>query len=138
MSRETNRTAVSTMRHFLRFNVVGTFGIAVQLVVLGLLVHACGVDYLFASLVAVEASVLHNYVWHTRWTWADRLDENPSHARMLARFHLTSASVSLAANWALMPILVGRFGLEVLVANAVTIAICGALNFALSDRFAFV
>lgn len=138
MSGETNRNAVATVRHFLRFNVVGTFGIAVQLVVLGLLVHGCRVDYVLASLIAVEASVLHNYVWHTKWTWADRLDENPSHPRMLARFHLTSASVSLAANWALMPVLVDRFGMEVLVANAVTIAICGVLNFALSDRFAFV
>jgi putative flippase GtrA len=126
------------LRHWARFNVVGTFGIAVQLATLAALVRGANAHYLAATFVAVEASVLHNYVWHTRWTWADRIDERPRHSRMLVRFHLTSGAVSFLANAVCVPVLVGALGLDVLAANCVTIAGCGVLNFLLSDRFAFV
>jgi putative flippase GtrA len=120
----------------MRFNLVGAFGVSVQLGVLALLVTTTDAHYLLASTIAVEASVLHNYVWHSRWTWADRGDKH-RRGRMFARFHLTSAAVSVAANVAMMPVLVDVAGLNVLVANAATIVGCGLLNFALSDRFAF-
>jgi putative flippase GtrA len=126
------------LRHWARFNVVGACGIAVQLATLAVLVRAAGAHYLAATLVAVEASVLHNYVWHTRWTWADRVDARAPHGRRLVRFHLTSGGVSLLANALCIPLLVGALGLDVLVANCATIAVCGVLNFVLSDRYAFV
>lgn len=127
----------SLMRRWLRFNLVGAFGVSVQLGVLAALVNATDAHYLVASTIAIEASVLHNFVWHSRWTWADRRDAGCSRRRMFARFHLTSATVSIAANLALMPLLVDALGLDVLLANAATIVACGLLNFALSDRFAF-
>ena len=126
------------MVRWLRFNVVGATGISVQLAVLGVLVHAAGAHYLLATAVAVEVSVLHNFIWHSRWTWADRTDKDAGLARRLARFHLTSAAVSLGANFVFMPVLVDSLGLDAVVANLATIAGCGLLNFALSDRFAFV
>jgi len=57
---------------FLRFNAVGAMGIAVQIASLTLLVSALGVHYLPATAVAIELSVLHNFLWHERWTWRDR------------------------------------------------------------------
>jgi putative flippase GtrA len=126
------------LAHWARFNVVGAFGIAVQLATLAVLVRGARAHYLAATLLAVEASVLHNYVWHTRWTWADRLPGRPRHGRMLVRFHLTSASISMAANVVFVPILVDALHLDVLLANCATIAVCGILNFVLSDRYAFL
>jgi len=57
---------------FVRFNVVGAMGIAVQLAALTLLVSGLGVHYLPATALAIELSVLHNFFWHERWTWGDR------------------------------------------------------------------
>ena len=126
------------LRTWARFNVVGTFGIAVQFATLVLLVHAAKVQYLTATLVAVEASILHNFFWHTRWTWAGRVAGDTKHGRRLARFHLTCGGLSFATNMIFVPILVGVLGYDVLLANGVTIAVCGIANFLLSDRFAFV
>jgi putative flippase GtrA len=131
------RPPESLFRRWMRFNLVGAFGVSVQLGILAALVHATPTHYLVASTIAVEASVLHNFVWHSRWTWADRRDAGHSKRRMFARFHLTSASISIGANLAMMPLLVDVLGVNVLVANAATIVACGLLNFALSDRFAF-
>ena len=69
---------------FWRFNAVGVLGFAVQLAVLALLVHG-GVHYLAATAIAVEAAILHNFLWHERWTWADRPGRGRARAGRLLR-----------------------------------------------------
>jgi putative flippase GtrA len=54
---------------FLRFNVVAVLGIGVRLLVVWALVSGLGLHYLTGTALAVEASVLHNFFWHLRWTW---------------------------------------------------------------------
>ena len=56
------------------FNFVGAGGIVVQLTVLHFLIHHLRLHYLPATALAVEAAVLHNFIWHERWTWKDRSD----------------------------------------------------------------
>ena len=56
---------------WMKFNLVGGVGIAVQLLMLWLLT-LCGVGYMLATALAVESAVLHNFVWHERFTWIDR------------------------------------------------------------------
>jgi len=63
-------TARARLRLF-RFSLVGAIGIAVQLGMLAALV-AMKMNYLLATGLAVEAAVLHNFLWHQRYTWADR------------------------------------------------------------------
>ena len=36
-------------------------------------------DYLFATAIAVEAAVVHNFVWHEQFTWADRVTVRGGH-----------------------------------------------------------
>ena len=64
--------ARTTGRRWLKFNLVGAIGIVVQLAVLGILNGILKLDYLPATALAVEAAVLHNFLWHERFTWADR------------------------------------------------------------------
>jgi putative flippase GtrA len=92
--------------------------------------------YLWATALAVEASVLHNFIWHRRWTWADRPES--SAALALLRFNGTNGATSLAGNLALMLLFVGLLKLNPLAANMITIGICSVVNFALADRFVFV
>ena len=56
------------VRRWLRFNAVGVAGAAVQLAALWLMVRS-GVPELIAVAFAVEAAVIHNFVWHELWTW---------------------------------------------------------------------
>jgi putative flippase GtrA len=64
--------ASSTLVRWSKFNFVGGIGIAVQFAALFLLKTVFHLDYLVATALAVEAAVLHNFVWHERFTWADR------------------------------------------------------------------
>jgi putative flippase GtrA len=121
---------------WVKFSAVGATGIFVQVMTLALLLRVAGLHYLAATALAVEASVLHNFIWHRRWTWKDRPQSRA--ALMLLRFNLTSGAMSLAGNLILMFVLVNQVGLNALVANVITISICSLINFTLSDRFVFV
>lgn len=121
---------------WIKFSAVGATGIFVQVVMLALLLRVAGLHYLAATALAVETSVLHNFIWHRRWTWKDRPQSRA--ALMLLRFNLTSGVMSLAGNLILMFILVNQVRLNAFIANLITIAICSLINFTLSDRFVFV
>ena len=127
------------MRHWLKFNLVGVLGFAIQSAALFLLTHGGRpIGYLAATAVAVELAVLNNFIWHQRWTWRDRPPATLKESwRQLAKFNLTTGLVSLAGNLVLMSILVGRMGLPIARANVVTVAGCSVLSFFLADRIAF-
>jgi len=119
-----------------RFNAVGAAGVAVQLASLWLLTDVAHVHYLAATPAAVGLAVLHNFMWHWKWTWYDRTRSGGPIATF-ARFAVANGAVSLAGNLAVMATLVSGAHVEPVVANGVAIAVCGLLNFWLGDAVVF-
>jgi len=121
-----------------KFNLVGGIGIAVQFVALFLLKSVLHFNYLAATAIAVEAAVVHNFVWHEQFTWADRVQ--PSWRRSLSRlvrFHLGNGAVSILGNLALMKVMVGQGHMNYMLANAIAIALCSLANFLVSETWVF-
>jgi dolichol-phosphate mannosyltransferase len=127
---------IPTSRRFAKFSVVGAGGIVVQTATLAVLLRVAGMHYLMATALAVEASVLNNFIWHSRWTWADRAESCA--ALTLLRFNATNGAMSLAGNLLIMFVLVGELKLNPHAANLITIGICSLVNFALADRLVFI
>ena len=125
----------SALVRWLKFNAVGAIGIGVQLAVLATLRSGLKLSYLTATALAVEAAVIHNYLWHERFTWVDR--EAESSLARFTKFNLTTGLFSIGGNVALMRLFVGLIGMNYLVANLVTIATCSIVNFVVSDRVVF-
>ena len=127
------------MIHFIRFNVVGVLGFALQSGALFALTHReHPLGYLAATAAAVELAILNNFLWHQHWTWKDRPSSTRGETlRRLAKFNLTNGAVSLTGNLVLMSILVGRLGLPIVGANVASVAACSICNFFLADRIAF-
>lgn len=125
------------LRSWLKFNIVGCIGVAVQLSVLTVLKTGFGLRVLAATAVAVECALLHNFVWHERWTWAHRGLDFRGSLRRLVRFNACNGLISVLGNLLLMYLLVERLHVHFLAANVAAIAACGLLNFFVSDRLVF-
>src|ERR1700693_1944088 len=127
-----------TVLRWLKFNAVGALGIGVQLAGLLTLKSGFHLTYLPATALAVEVTVLHNFLWHERYTWADRVQTSvrKSLPRLL-RFNLTTGVVSIAGNLALMKLMVDLGHMNYLVANGVAIALCSLANFLVSEVWVF-
>lgn len=120
-----------------RFTVVAALGMAVQLSVVTLLVRVFAADPTAATIAGVSCAVLHNFAWHLRWTWRDRMTAGASRLAALARFTSANGAVSLAGSAVMIPILTGPIGLAAVTANLVTIGTCGGVNYWLGDRVCF-
>ena len=65
--------------HFARFVAVGWMGFAVQSLAFVVLTSAALLPWLPAAIIAAEFSVVHNFLWHERWTWkARRAGDDPA------------------------------------------------------------
>ncbi len=143
----TNRSSArdlppSTLLRWCKFNVVGGIGIAVQFAALFLLKSILHFNYLAATAIAVEAAVVHNFVWHEQFTWADRTKADRSQPwrrslPRLLRFNLTNGAVSILGNLALMNVMVGEGHMNYLLANALAIVLCSLANFLVSETWVF-
>ena len=121
-----------------KFSAIGGIGMGVHLGLLALFVHGWGMHYLMATALSVEAAVLHNFVWHCKWTWVDRPVTGISAlAARLFRFHMGNGLVSLAGNLFFMQLFAGVLGFDPLVASLLSIAPCAVVNFLVSDRWVF-
>lgn len=134
----------STLLRWCKFNLVGGIGIGVQFAALFLVRGVLHFNYLAATAIAVEAAVVHNFVWHEQFTWADRtrfgdrLDTRWRRSlRRLVRFNLTNGAVSILGNVALMKVMVGQGHMNYLVANGIAITLCWLANFLVSETWVF-
>jgi putative flippase GtrA len=127
-----------TFFRWMKFNTVGGIGIGVQLAALAVLRSWLKLNYLLATGLAVEIAVIHNFVWHERFTWADRPAARLAHSLIrLAKFNASNGAVSIVGNLLLMRLLVGKLKFNYVVSNCVAIVACSLLNFLLGDRFVF-
>lgn len=128
----------TTVIRWLKFNFVGAVGIIVQLIALTILKSGLGLHYLLATGLAVETAVIHNFLWHERFTWLDRKTGGRNEMLLrLVRFNLSTGLISIVGNLVLMKALVGHLRLNYLLANIVAIGTCALLNFLVSDQFVF-
>lgn len=130
-------TKPSVLR-WVKFNLVGAVGIGVQLASLALLTAVFRVDYMLATGLAVEITVLHNFWLHERFTWGGVGSSRRSVVFIrLLRFNVTTGAISIGGNLAVMRILVGGFHMPTFIANLMSIAGCSVLNFLVTDRWVF-
>ena len=122
---------------WLKFNAVGAMGMTVQITLLAAGVHLLELHYILATLLSVEAALLHNFVWHVTWTWPGHTGLHRRQLGSLLRFQLITGTVSIVGNTGFMWILVGMAQLEPVLANLLGIGACSLVNFAVCNRFVF-
>ena len=121
---------------WIRFSAGGAYGSLLQLFALVLL--AKWVSLTWATALAVELAVLHNFIWHELYTWQDR-HVRGMHALLgrLVRFQMSNGLISIAGNVVVTSLLHERLGIPAVIANVMAIGLCGAFNFAASEWLVF-
>ncbi len=86
---------INNLKKWLRFNAIGMMGTGVQLAVILFLKTLFQLNYLIATMIAVQCSLIHNFFWHQRWTWKNSIStgRKESFQRFL-KFNSTSGTIS--------------------------------------------
>ena len=121
-------------RHFIKFNIVGLIGVVVNEGLL-LLLSFGGIYYLYASAVAIEASIISNFVLNDFWTFRDRRHGHV--AVRLLKFNGLMI-IGLIANIAILYALTTYLGVHYGISNLVGIGAAFLLRYWLSVNFAWI
>ena len=116
-------------RKMLSFGIVGCSGIFVNMGILWLLTSIAGIPDLASLAIAIELSIVNNFVWNERWTFGGgeghRFGKVP---HRFASFQAVSIGGALI-NWVLYLLLTRLGGVEWLLANLVAILVAFAWNY---------
>jgi putative flippase GtrA len=122
-----------TRQRVSRFVVIGAVGFTVQMAV-GAALLAAGLTPVLATLLAIEAAIVTNHVWHRRWAWRDRAHAQAWPATLL-RAHVGAGGTSLVVGVGTVAALSGQ--VPALLAQGIAVALCAAANYWLADRWVF-
>jgi putative flippase GtrA len=119
---------------FMRFALAGTGGFIVQIATMAVLTSLFDVNYLVATLIAVEAAILSNFIWHQRWTFRDR---SGTWLARLIQFNALNVITSIFGSIFMTALFVEILGLQPVIANAASVAALSLVNFVSADRLVF-
>jgi dolichol-phosphate mannosyltransferase len=112
---------------FIKFCIVGTSGVLVNMGVYILLTRMGRIPLEIASPLAIECSILSNFTFNNAWTFRSRNTHSGLLHRLL-RFHVVS-SFSGIANYLVLLLLVRIFGVWDILGNLTGIAAATLINY---------
>ncbi|MGD9488623.1 MAG: GtrA family protein [Calditrichaceae bacterium] len=121
--------------HLLKFSIVGSSGVLVNMFVLYALTEYFKIYYMVSSIIAIELSILANFTLNEAWTWADR-KKSGNYSRIV-RYHLSVGIAAVLANGVLLVVLTEIFDIYYLISNLIGIAAGMLLNFVINDLWTF-
>ena len=121
-------------RRFMKFNLVGLTGVVVNEGLLVLLV-SYGVYYIYASAIAIEVSIISNFVLNDLWTFRDR-----RHGHAAIRFLKFNGLmlVGLAVNLVILYFGTDYLKINYAVSNLAGIAVAFLVRYWLSVKYAWI
>ena len=118
---------------FIKFLLVGASGVAVNLGFYVLFSRGVGLPLEVASLIAIEISIISNFLLNNSFTFGKRVSASGLKKRFL-RFHLVAGAAGVV-NFTILLLLAKTFGLWDIAANLAGIACATLVNYFLNSRW---
>jgi dolichol-phosphate mannosyltransferase len=129
------KSAVKRFERVAKFATVGGFGTVLNLAIMAALIHT-GMHYVAASFVAIEVTIVTNFLLQERFVFRDHRDGGRS---VWVRFasSLGFNNVEAAVKVPVVVALVELLSMNELLAQAVVLAAAFLLRFSFTSRFIY-
>ncbi len=122
----------------LKFCLVGTSGVVVNFGSYLALTRLLTVHEYIASPIAIEISIINNYVWNHLWTWGDRRPDSWKHwFTRLLQFALVSSLTAFGLQYVTFIFLIEVFQFDDRLAQLAGIAAGICFNFWINHFYVF-
>jgi dolichol-phosphate mannosyltransferase len=117
---------------FVKFCVVGASGVGVNLGILTALTEVAGLHPRYSSAVAIEVSIITNFLFNNYWTFRDRSSaKTESTIKRLGKFNLVSLA-GAGINWGIFNLFYEVVDLHYIAAQFIGIAVATLWNYTFS------
>lgn len=112
-----------------KFGTVGVSGVGVNAGTLYFFTDTCKLDYRISSLLAIELSIVNNFIWNYLWTWSDKKGSGMnSFFRYFIKFQISTTSVAII-NYGVLVGCTEWFKIPYMYSNIAGIIIGSIVNF---------
>ena len=125
------RLRFNRSREFIKFCIVGTSGVLVNIGIYAGLTRLLGIPMELASPIAIESSILSNFTLNHLWTFKWR-NSSSSLKFLLLKFHLVCGMAAIV-NYGLLLTLVRVFGMWDIAANLLGIVAGTVINYGMNS-----
>lgn len=123
--------AFSIAKRFQKFLLVGSFGLAVNQLMLIVFHDLVGLELFVSSVFAIGVSMIVTFVLNEIWTWHDR-GSGPIVHRLMK--YVPINTIGLFINAGVLIYLVDHYDIHKLVANLIGAGVAAIWNFGLNSR----
>lgn len=120
----------------IKFGIVGASGVVVNMGALYLLAEFGKLPYFVASIIAIELSIISNFLVNLLWTWSDRSGEGTFWGK-LVRYHIGAGVTAFLGNYLILILLTEFFGMHYLISNLIGIGVGTFSNYIINDLWTF-
>lgn len=132
------RNLICKYKRVMKFGTVGFSGVAVNAGLLFLFTEKAGLDYRISAIVAIEVSIINNFLWNSLWTWKDKRNSSKlTKSKRFVKFHISCIFTAFAINYGLLILLTEVFHIPYQISNLLGIACGAAINFLFSHFWVF-
>ena len=124
-------------KRLIKFGLVGSSGVIVNMGFFYLFNELFLIIYQISSLIAIEISIINNFIWNNLWTWKDRATDNTKKQKIrFLKYNLISW-ISASLSYGILLASVEILGWNKYVGNLTGI-LCGmGFNFILNHFWTF-
>lgn len=119
----------------MKFAVVGLSGVLVNMTVLFFFTEILRITYWVSGIIAIEISIIGNFILNDLWTWRDRAKKRLLHR--FTQYHISVGLTAILFNWLLLIILTEVFTVYYLLSNLIGIIVGTVSNYILNDIWTF-
>ncbi len=119
----------------LKFAVVGVSGVGVNMGLLYLLTEHLKIIYPISSIIAIEMSIISNFILNDLWTWRDRIKKKLFYR--FSQYHISVGLTAILANWIILVLLTEIFNIYYLISNLIGISVGTLSNYIINDLWTF-
>ena len=125
----------SIILRILKFGIVGATGVVVNMGLLAFFKGVLHIPLWLAGFLAIELSILSNFVLNDIWTWRDR--RKRSFWNRIWRYHVSVGITAYGLNYPILLLLTKMLDMQYLIANLVGIAVASAANFIINHFWTY-
>lgn len=120
-----------------RFAVVGTLNAIITAIVVWLMMHIEGEDYITANIVAYVIAQVHNFVWCKYWIFPIEQDTKKNSIWHQMLFFACAFAMSYSAQFLFLLMLVELFHCNEYLAQFLGLFVYGSVNFMSNKHITF-